>query len=349
MGRLISHAGEERQLQQSIEMKRLGPLPAVQQAVFQLPLAPYIGLLAIDHGLGFPAPDPADHHVALHPFLKIPPPRLARPPVPAFAQAGHGHARLGKDFHPPGSAIGLAPADGRGAGEFEPPTLGRFVQRAQLRQGRVPHPGVTAGRPQHLGDGEVDGAQADDGLAAVQQVLHEDAEDLVVQQAQAQPALVAGPHPEPPMLLPVAVEGREAEGFALLGVMHVRGQVRVHGLDGGVERGVGHFPHARGQGAALLGGEFDDQGVECRSVVWCGGHLFSPNQVSAQYFGAECVALTQASLNSLNTPGQCDGLPRFIEQVPNQDEIRATRNKTVFAGSPSPLRRVGQRHAEAGG
>jgi len=39
--------------------------------------------------------------------------------------------------------------------------------------------------------------------------------------------------------------------------------------------------------------------------------------VSPQYFGTECVALTQYKPNFPDAPGQCDGLPRFIEQIPD--------------------------------
>ena len=209
-------------------------------------------------------PDASDGHVAFDPLLEVPSPGFAGQLVPARAQAGDGRARLGEDFDAACAVVRLTPADGGGAFELERPVQRSFIQRSQLVERGVADPGMAARRTQHLGDGEVNAAQADRWPAAPEQMLHEDAKEAVVEQAQAQPAFLARVDMDALIgrILPVAVERRQRKILAILRVVHLRGQCRIDGLDGGVEGGMGQLAGAAGQGARVQGGQFDDKGVE---------------------------------------------------------------------------------------
>ena len=68
------------------------------------------------------------------------------------------------------------------------------------------------------------------GRAERHEMLQEDLEELLVQDADAQPARLAGVDVDGPVLgaAPVAVEGREGEGGPGLLVVHARGEVGIH-------------------------------------------------------------------------------------------------------------------------
>ena len=95
-------------------------------------------------------------------------------------------------------------------------------------------------------------------------MLHKGGKQVFVEQTQTQPTRLAGADVDFAILrtLPIAIEGGEAKGFALLGIMNVRGQRRIDGIDGGVEGGMGQLADRAGERAGLLGDEVDDDGVE---------------------------------------------------------------------------------------
>ena len=269
---LVANAGVEGKAEQSIEVGDVAGVAAVEQAVFEPAQPAHVALLLEGKGLRLPAPDAAHDHVALDPLFERAPPRFAGHAIPAGAQAGDGHARLGEDLHAARAVVGLAPADGGGAFELEHPAVGGVRLCSQFVHRGVADPRVTTWRAKDLADGKVDIAQAQRRPAAGEEMLQKDGKEAVVEQPQPQPALLPLADMDPPILwtLPVAValcaltkvEGRQAKGAAVLGVVHL---LREHGVDGlhrGIEGGMGQFAHRAGQRASLLRDELDDKGVE---------------------------------------------------------------------------------------
>lgn len=264
MRRLVANAGVEGKVEQSIQVGDVAGVAGVEQTVFELAEPADVGLPGVREGLRFPAPDAAHDHVAFDPLLEVTPPRLAGHAVPAGAQAGDSHARLGEDLDAARAVVGLAPADGGGAFELEHPAVGGVRLCSQFVQRGVADPRVTTWRAKDLADGKVDIAQAQRRPAAGEEMLQKDGEEAVVEQPQPQPTLLPLADMDPPVgrALPVAIGRREAKGAAVLGVVHL---LREHGVDGlhrGIEGGMGQFAHRAGQRASLLRDELDDKGVE---------------------------------------------------------------------------------------